>query len=297
MSDLGEVKQLLERIALALESIAESLSAERSQKTWRRASTSEQAVEGSHPAPQEIETFLNQRGIRIKHVKVEEEADEVLDRIALFMGRKYQHIRDLYTLLKRALNTGEEIRLDMKNRRQEEIASITQLCTELYRIAFLRKYMYRKSPERLLLARVNRIPKAINFLTGGWLERYVKISVIETIESLPHPVSYSYVKNPQVTLPNGDDFELDILFRIDGVYFWFEAKTGEYQDYVEKYARIARVMGLNREQTYMILSEITKAGAEAVSDLFGMRVVCVEEFPEVFGEVVKQLLHGASREG
>jgi len=59
---------------------------------------------------------------------------------------------------------------------------------------------------------------------------------------------------------------------------------------------VAKVMGLSREQSYMILSEITKAGAEALSDLFGMRVVCVEEFPEVFGGVVKRLLHGEGGE-
>jgi hypothetical protein len=34
--------------------------------------------------------------------------------------------------------------------------------------------------------------------------------------------------NPQVILPDGDSFELDILFMIDSDVYWFEAKTGNY---------------------------------------------------------------------
>ncbi len=301
MDDMKDIKIVLERIANALESIAHNLSAyresnrnnEKFQKTQDCTQKSiDRAIEMKFINDfSEIEKFLNSKNIHIKSVRNENEADKFLDKIAFFMGNRYSHIKSLYKHIKRNLNTGRTFKLDLKNCTQEEIASITQLCTNLHQIAFLEEYKYFKSPQYILYAKVNRIPKAINFFTGGWLERYTKTAVIEALKSLsyPIPINYSYLKNPQIMLPNGDDFELDILFKIEDEYFWFEAKTGDYQRYIDKYSKIAKILNLDYKHTFMILTDITDSGAEALRSLFKMNVVKIDEFYETFKEVIQDL--------
>jgi len=214
---------------------------------------------------QDIEEFLNSKNIRIKAFKENDDSDSVLDKIALYTGKRYHMVKDLIMNIKKSLNTGRVFRMDLKNYTQEEIASITQLCSNLYQIAFLREYKYFRSPYYRLFASPNNIPKAINFFTGGWLERYIKNAVIEIISSCKEKLSYSYIMNPQIILPHGDNFELDLLFRIENEFFWFEAKTGDYQRYVEKYSRMARILNLDNDHAYMILTDITRDGAQALT--------------------------------
>ncbi len=295
MGDLEDIKRLLERIADSLEEIAKAIKAKDKERKFIKG-TEEEKSESTETIDfvndfSEIEEFLNSKGIRIKTIKEEEEYDEVLDRIALFMGNRFSQIKDLYKLIKRNLNTGRSFKMDLKRKRQDEISSITQLCNDFYEIAFLEEYKYFKSPQYILYARVNRIPKAIRFFSGGWLERYVKASIVEAIKSISHPlpVNYSYLKNPQIELPNGDDFELDVMFKIEDEIFWFEAKTGDYQRYINKYSKIANILGLDCEHAFMILTDITDEGAKALKSLFNMTVVRIDNFFETFKEHIKHL--------
>ncbi|WP_353683282.1 hypothetical protein V4D30_05250 [Thermodesulfovibrio sp. 3907-1M] len=297
MNDIEDIKALLNRIAKALETIADYLN----DKQVARSKENKDAFDSLSSVEtdknkfvndfSEIEEFLNSKNIRIKSIKEEEESDEILDKIALFMGDRYSHIKNLYQHIKRDLNKGRSFTLDLRNHKQEEIASITQLCSNLHQIAFLEEYKYYKSPKYTLYAKVNRIPKAINFFTGGWLERYVKSAVIEAIKSISHPipVNYSYLKNPQIILPNGDNFELDIIFKIEDEYFWFEAKTGDYQRYIDKYSKVAEILKLDYEHAYMILTDITEAGAKALFSLFKMSVIRIDDFYETFKEAIQHL--------
>jgi hypothetical protein len=288
------IEETFERIASALERIAnvlESLEVKNNQKLMALKPSLDEGLDEKEFVNdiQDIEEFLNSKNIRIKSFKEIEDADGVLDKIALFIGKRYLFVKDLLMNVKRSLNTGRVFRMDLRNYSQEEIASITQLCSNLHQIAFLQEYKYFKSPDYILLASPNRIPKVINFFTGGWLERYIKNTIIEIISSCPENLSYSYLMNPQIILPNGDDFELDLIFRIEDEFFWFEAKTGDYQRYVEKYSRIAKILKLDNDHAYMILTDITKDGAQALRTLFHMNVVRIDDFPEVFGKVINKL--------
>lgn len=82
----------------------------------------------------------------------------------------------------------------------EEIANSTQFCTLLKQYALLTSYRY-KSEDRLLRAKASTEGWVQNFLTGGWLERYVAERLRKYLRSknLPHEVAVGY----QVTLPGG----------------------------------------------------------------------------------------------
>lgn len=284
----------LERIASALERIADSLDRqniniskvgikEESFPTFMNNEEqdkiqSEVITERRHI----IEEFLSNHKVTIRHIPPENEGDKLLDEIAVFIGNRYNLVRSFLEQIKNKMNSGEYIKMLLKDKTQEEISSICQLATNLHTIAFLEEYKYQKSPKYVLFARPNRIPKALNFFSGQWLERFIRSEVVSLIRKVNPYTKFSYISNPLIKLPNGDDFELDILFEIEGEIFWFEAKSGDYQRYIEKYSRFSKILNLDIDHCYMILTDITPAGAQALRGLFNMKVVRIEDFHEEF---------------
>ena len=291
-----ELKQLLERIAGALERIADCLtltesgfdagSQEKARENAGR--TAELQAAAGLGDPTEVKKFLESRGIQIKSVKEWGEEDRVPDRIALFMGKRYNYIKNLYSRIKKALNKKNFIRMDLKDRRPEEIGSITQLCHDLHEIAFLTKYSY-DTRWKNLTAEVNLAPDVINFFTGGWLERCVRLMVIKAVKSVSNSVPISCLQNVEIKLPDGQDFELDLIFKIGDEHFWFEAKTGDYQKYIDKYSKMSDLLGLDCKHAYMVLTDIAPAGAAALCSLFKMSVVRLDDFYETFSEAICHL--------
>jgi hypothetical protein len=237
----------------------------------------------------ELQEFLKTRGIQIKRIPPRQECDDILDRLAMFMGNRYNSIEKLYARIKSSMDRGYSFTIDLKNLPQEQIANICQLATRLHDLAFLEEYRYQKSPHFILSAKPSRNPKALSFFSGQWLERFVKDRTIEAIRKTHLELQYSYLLNPQITLPNGDDFELDAIFKIGDDIFWFEAKTGNYQRYLEKYAKISSILGLDREHAFMILTDISETSAQELSSLFKMKVVNIESFVEHLDRAFEKL--------
>ena len=291
---------ILERIAVALEKIADKKNiinsvfnssngqvVEQYETINDLEIENEQTIQVNDINP--IFRFLSERNIQVKTFKTDEEIDDVLDNIALFMGNRYNRVKKVYNSIKSKLNSGTGFRLDLKNATQEEVSYSCQLCNSLHQIAFLSEYKYFKSPQFLINAKPNRIPTAINFFTGQWLERFIKTEVKNTIRKLERPVKFAYLTNPQIILPNGDDFELDVLFYIEDEIFWFEAKTGEYQNYVDKYSRMAKLMQLDSKHAFMVLTEVNEPNCVALKKVFGMEVVNIENFSEKFQNAINHL--------
>ena len=159
------------------------------------------------------------------------------------MGTQYSLIKRFYGMIKSSMNSGNSFSINLRDEPQL-IGTTCQVATELYKIAFLEEYGYFRAPRRLLVARASRSPQALNFLSGNWLERYVRNRLICLAKRQTGKIDFSYIANAKVTLSNGDDFEMDLLFHVNDQFYWVESKTGEYQDKVQKYSKIASDLGL-----------------------------------------------------
>jgi hypothetical protein len=280
-----EVLQVLERIANSLEKIADAL-AQEPRKTARTRKFTVKNGENSLNSNYSnlIVDFLASHQIQIKTIPPEQETDEILDQIALFMGNRYGTIKKVYEPIKKSMNFGKVISLNLRETPQEDISNICQLCSKLHEIAFLEDYRYLRSPQYILTAKASRSSQSLNFLSGQWLERFVKTQIKSLVEE--RQLSFSYLINPQIILPNGDDFELDILFEIEQEIYWFEAKTSDYQKYIDKYSRMSKLLDLDRSQCYMVLTDVTDHSAKALSNLFGMTVVRVDRLAREFASIL-----------
>ena len=295
MEDKPEITTLLERIAIALEKIADSLDVKDLPRidfdTGDLIPSVSSELEESTLAINDItklQNFLSSRGISIKTIPPDQESDETLDKIALFIGSRLESVKGVLDSIKANMNAGRAFSLNLRNESQQAVADTTNLCTNLYNLAFLTAYRYQKSPAYQLYATPSTAHRALNFYSGQWLERFVKTQVVSLLQS--KSLEFSYVCNAQISLPNGDDFELDMVFETEDVIFWLEAKTGDYRKHIEKYSKMAKIIGLDRLHTFMILADgaVTDNLAQDLSDLFGMTVVRIEKFAEQLTKVLPE---------
>lgn len=285
---------LLKSIALSLERIADSLEKNAHNEVDDKVDVAVESSDGTNEdeymdygcSVKEIDVNILIDKLQEKNITVKTYVDSItentsLDNVAYFMGNRYNDIRKVYETIKRHLNKPNGFHLDLKNATQSEISASCQLCTTLYDIAFLSEYKYDKSPRYFIHATPNKIPIAINFLTGHWLEIFIRKTIQDSLKSLPAAIEYTYLINPQIILPNGNDFELDVVFLINGEIYWVEGKTGNYQHYINKYSYVANMLNLDKNHSFLVLTDVINPNTTYIlSKTFDMIIIPVEEFKE-----------------
>jgi len=286
------IEALLERIAVALETLA-GLRDDSKRPTkgltghslaTELGGPSDSAPPASQSRAPLLQAFLDSKGIQIRQVPAEDSADQVIDSLSLYLGEHYDALSGLLGKIKRAMQNGLPIMESLKNRSQQDINSACQFCTRLHEVAFLEQYQYFRSPTYLIKAKPTTLPRAQRFFSGQWLERFLLQKIKSVRSQLAAQVNghldFEYLINPEVILPNGDDFELDILAAIGSSIYWIEAKSGDYQRYVEKYSRFSRVLGLDSAHSMMVLADVSDDRCDALSSLFSMTVCNLRSFED-----------------
>lgn len=295
MEDVSENKNevvLWERIAIALGRIATILE-QQGNEALNITSNNQNpnSVEEITDLKNEIKVDtliekLKDYGISVRNYPEQESENSVLDSISNFMGTYYTDIKEVYERIKTSLNSAYDITLNMKSFPQSSVSASCQFCNRLYEIAFLSKYQYFKSPTFTIKATPNKIPPAINFLTGHWLECFVKNTMQKIILSIPYQIEYTYIVNPQIILPNGDDFELDVVFLINNNLYWIEAKTTSYQNYIDKYSKIAKMVGFTNKKFLVLTEKISSETILHLEKTFNFKIIYVVEFEQQMKEVL-----------
>lgn len=181
-------------------------------------------VSSSPPPPATLESFLNSRGVRIKVLPTENAADDVIDGLSLYLGEHYESLSGLLGKIKRAMQTGMPIVESLKGRPQQDVCSACQFCTRSHEVAFLEQYQYFRSPTYLIKTKTTTLAGAQRFFGGQWLKRFIlqKVKAVHAQigSEVTGELGFEYLINPQIRLPNGDDFERDILAAMGASIYW-----------------------------------------------------------------------------
>lgn len=293
-----EIIALLERIASALERIADSCARNDAPKTDLHAP---HCIQQSLPAilvkstssnndTTRLQTFLATRGVTIKMIPPEQESDEIIDQLSLFIGNKFESVKGVIEAIKTNMKSGKSFSLNLRNASQPVIDDILHLCMSLYNAALITAYHYQNSTIYQLHITPSNNPRALHFFSGQWLERFVKTQVVSILNS--KSLKFSYIHNAELLLPNGSEFTLDMLVETEGKMFWLEAKAGDYRKHIEKYSKVAKMIGLNCDNTFMILADsaVTDNLVRLLSHLYGINVVRIDKFAE---QITKMLPAGS----
>ena len=229
----------------------------------------EAALGGAGPGSESdpLIAWLSERGLKVVRVFADEgpEMARVLNRLALFIGGRYPVLAKCLKKLKAALSTGKPLVHSLQKAASDEIQAVTQLCTLFKDYAFFEEYHYKG---RIVRAKPARDPRFINFVNGGWLERYLAL-LLE--RELPGPKRL--LRGLQFTLPEGEQGELDLLLRWRDRVFWIEAKTANFQDRIRRYAELRKRLGLPPEASFLVLLDVPKERREKLAGLYQLSVV------------------------
>lgn len=233
------------------------------------------------PQATHILQFLHQRGINLRTVPNPQEYDDVFNEIATLMGNKYYNIIPLLEQIKRNMQRGSSFYLNIAQSPQQAIADMTLVCNKLHELTLLRDYLYKKAPQYNISARPSNEPRAQNFFSGQWLERYIA-QMMRQFASDAQVTDFEILTNPQIIMPNGDDFELDVLVHLNGRIYWIETKTGHYQDHIGKYSKFAELLNLPAGQSAMVLPDANSEKTHNLSMMFKMKVMNLSNANEYF---------------
>jgi len=280
---LESILQELKQISGEIRALRETLSGAPTLVRADVGENTEPAVAETLPAVEEpaeeaflaVFEWLSSRGITVKNYKREETADAIFDQLAMFLGERFASLKRLHDQIRRHLSTGDSFTLNLASSSQEEIANSTQFCTWLHQYAFLSSYRYNKY-SKTIYAVPQRVGKVINFFTGGWFERFVFLKVASLLSQ--HNVVYVHLLNPQISLPNGDDFELDLIYLMEDAPLWLECKTGDYQLYIPKYADVRPILAIPKERAILVVLGISDELSSQLTDLYDITVANENNF-------------------
>lgn len=239
-----------------------------------------------------IVDYLAKKGITVKNVPTVTPADKIIDQLSEFIGKNYEAIYPIMKRIKQNMQRGDYFTESIKSYQQNEIATICHFCTMLKNIAFLEQYTYRRSPAYIIQAKTSNMPKAQMFFSGQWLERYalntVKRLIGEISVELDTTLDVEYLVNPQVILPNGNLFEFDVMFMINEKIFWIEAKSGDYQTHIAKYSKLVRQLGIDSDRAFLLLADVDDNVCRNLKNLYDMMICNLQDLKVYVRESILQ---------
>lgn len=222
------------------------------------------------------EDLLAEAGISIRRLPAQDSYN--INAPAEFLGKRYSIFKELLSLIKQNMPWGHDFKLSIKGYSAQRIKDTCQFCEQLHTMGFFDTYVaYHEEPKSHIHIKTTTFHGAQNFFSGKWLERYTLITVRKVIDklkpNLSAPLNFSYLLNPVVTLASGATFEFDILFQINGFFYWIEAKSGEFHTSdLEKYAAIAKMLVLGEGRAMVVLADVSHARARKLSQTFGLAI-------------------------
>ena len=151
--------------------------------------------------------YLKKHGIEAGKSSSYEDINPYIIRTADFIGNNFQKVRDFYSALKSILNDCREFAYTLPS--TDDIGTfnaIVSLARYMRSNELLAVFEYIKTPERLLKIQAAQTPEAHSFISGVWLEHYVHSKAVSILTG-----EYACIRNLNVTLPESEQFEVDML--------------------------------------------------------------------------------------
>ena len=236
-------------------------------------------VDGAWLDPQ---AWLTGRGIKLRTARQLSPSDAAADRIALYMGDHFATVAPFYQALKRRASGGyNKWRwFPVRDLPKNTFHAIFQLGTMLHSSGFLSTFEYLRHRESILFD-PQEDGHVQNFLTGGWLERYVLQVTRQVVEKRTGAWHYEQALScAHLTLPDQSEAEFDMLLGPADKVLWVECKTGDWQSYVKHFRTInAQFLHLPPTQAVLVLlGEVDEIDKASNGELTSMTVLDMVEF-------------------
>lgn len=227
------------------------------------------------PSPEVLlRAWLKKRDLTLQNVTLLKGTEEPWDWFARFLGDRFEHLRPFYERWKRALSLRQEIILNLQDASPRQISDTVQFALKLKEAALIADYQYNSATRTLRVSPVFD-SDIINFVTGGWLERYIGRllwSMVDRLGLKPH--RFLGFRNVQIVLPNHQQTELDVLALYNDQVLWLESKTGDYSASVERWKQNNTYLQIPPTHAgIVLLDSISTQARQMLEQRTGMQVL------------------------
>jgi hypothetical protein len=161
------------------------------------------------------------------------------------------------------------IHLDKKS--PDEAKAISAFCQQLYDFSFVTKCFHNK-PENNVRLILQSAPTIRAFFNGEWLEWHALMTCLRYAKERQR--RFSCTRGLNLTLANGDPYELDVFMLIDGkVPICIECKSGEFRQNIDRYLALRKRLGLDAKQFVMCIAGLSDDNAKAFSAMYDLTFV------------------------
>lgn len=197
------------------------------------------------------------------------------DDAARMIGNGYALFAELMDRVRFAYRKSHSwVNLELATLPQKDAQAINTLCRQLYSHTFFARYHYQK-PEKIVRLTLQTAPTVRQFFDGGWLEWYAFIALIKHAQQRGR--DFSCARGVKVVFPNEDLHELDVvLLPKDQAPICIECKSGEFRRDIDKYLRLRKRLGLDRNRFVICAADLTQEQAAGLTSMYELTFVNLE---------------------
>lgn len=222
--------------------------------------------------------YLKTRGVVTFEGQDDLNRNEAFEHLARHLGMHFHLLANFYEKVKRCVATGRGQRIDIDGYTHAERSAAVQLGTLLHRHGMLKDFYYHRSPKKQLRVIPTKDGQVGQFLTGGWLEIYVSAVLTRRLRAAMSSAKFQLLYNVKGVLPDGREFEADLMAAVEGRLFWLECKTGQWQDYSARFRGLVKIFGVERESAALLLIKPPDTNTRArATDMLDMTLLSLEE--------------------
>lgn len=194
------------------------------------------------------------------------------DDAARLLGGDYALFAELLDRVRFAYRKSHSwVNLELGRLAQKDAQAINALCRQLYSHTFFARYHYQK-PEKIVRLTLQSAANVRQFFDGGWLEWFAFMALIERLQQRGQ--GFSCARGAKVTFANEDLHELDVICLPTGqAPICIECKSGEFRRDIDKYLRLRKRLGLERERFIICAADLSEEQAKGLSSMYELSFV------------------------
>ncbi len=207
------------------------------------------------------------------------------DEVAVALGENYEFLKAINDQIKKAQRKGHgTLSIPIANNSQKQVQALTHYCKTLYDFSFVAKYFYNKQDKRIHLT-LQKAPSVLNFFNGEWLEWFVFMKLL--ILFYHKKVPFSALRSFKVHFPNEDKHEVDVFFLINNdTPLFIECKSGEFRSTIEKYQKLRKRMGIDKENFTMLVLGLSDEQIKGLTSMYDITFVNESNFIDYFSAML-----------
>jgi len=225
-----------------------------------------------------IQEWFQRRHIQVRTNPKAVDTTGFFDEVAVAIGKDHDVLKEVMERIRFAQRKGfASSTIQLGKKTSEEARLIVDFCRQLYDYAFVAKCFHLKQ-ENLVRLILQSAPAIRTFFDGDWLEWYVFMTLLELARRRKR--RYSCARNLVITLQNGETYELDVFFLLDGDRaVCIECKSGEFRQDIDRCLTLRKRLGMSRENFIMCALGLSPEQAVGLSSMYELTFANTRDLP------------------